>query len=369
MRTRSRERHSRKELIVAWIYLALAIAAFPPVVDAEPAPEWNARFDGKEGWIGGDCAYSVELGSKRVLWLFGDTLLGSVKDGKRAGARMVNNTIGIQTGEGKEAAIRFVSKKGKDGKAEAMFVPKDGKGWFWVHAGIRVKDRLFFFLPQVDKTTDPGVLGFKHIGQWLAVVENPDDEPEKWKVSQHPMPFADFGPTRERSWGSAILADGEYLYVYGYDAARGKRRLMVARIPATKLDDFKAWRFRTAKGWSESAADSVPLADELATEFSVSRAPDGRGYLAVYTENGLGSRIVGRYADAPEGPWSASVLLYTCPEMAKDKGVFCYAAKAHSWAANGNELLISYCVNTWEFARLFRDDTVYRPRFVRVGLK
>ncbi|OAI41742.1 hypothetical protein AYO40_02240 [Planctomycetaceae bacterium SCGC AG-212-D15] len=42
--------------------------------------------------------------------------------------------------------------------------------------------------------------------------------------------------------------------------------------------------------------------------------------------------------------------------MAKDKGVFSYAGKAHSWAVGANELLISYCVNTHEFARLFQDD-------------
>src|SRR5262249_2295869 len=68
------------------------------------------------------------------------------------------------------------------------------------------------------------------------------------------------------------------------------------------------------------------------------------------------------------GPWSAPVLLYRCPEMGKDKGVFSYAAKAHPWAAAGNELVVSYCVNTWEFARLFRDDKVYRRKFVRVEL-
>ena len=54
--------------------------------------------------------------------------------------------------------------------------------------------------------------------------------------------------------------------------------------------------------------------------------------------------------------------------MARDKGVFCYAAKAHPWAATGNELLVSYCVNAWDFGRLFRDEAVYRPKFVRVEL-
>jgi hypothetical protein len=345
--------------------------ALPTVIKAEPAADWNSKFAGKEGWIGGDEAYSVESGPRRVLWLFGDSLLGAVLDGKRPGAVMVNNTVAVQDSRTKDAAIRFVAGKGKDGKPAAIFHPPDGKGWFWPQAAIRVGDQLFVFLVQIEKTTNPGVFGFRPIGQWLAVVENPEDDPEAWKVKQRPVPFAEFSPNGERSWGSAVLADAGHLYVYGYEARGkgiGKRRLTVARVAAERLNDFEAWRFFTSKGWSERQADAAPLAGGLATEFSVSRVPGGKGYVAVCTENGLGERIVGRFADAPEGPWSDPVLLYQCPEMGKDKGVFCYAAKAHPWAVNGSELLVSYCVNTWEFARLFRDEVVYRPKFVRVEL-
>jgi hypothetical protein len=45
-----------------------------------------------------------------------------------------------------------------------------------------------------------------------------------------------------------------------------------------------------------------------------------------------------------------------------------YAAKAHPWAAIDEGMLLSYCVNAWEFAQLFRDAEVYRPKFVRVKL-
>ena len=102
-----------------------------------------------------------------------------------------------------------------------------------------------------------------------------------------------------------MLAEGEYLFVYGYDEERGKgigkKRLTVARVAAEKLDDFAAWRFHTSQGWSDKPADAAALADGLATEFSVSRLPGGKGFLMVYTENGLGDRIVGRRADTPEG--------------------------------------------------------------------
>jgi hypothetical protein len=347
--------------------------AVPAVVRAEPAPEWNARFATTAGWIGGDGAYSAVLGPDRVLWLFGDSLFGTVSDGRRDGAVLVNNALGVQAKGGKDTAIRFVVGKARDRKPAAAFAPVDGKGWLWPQAAIRVADRLFVFLPQVEKSDDPGVFGFRHVAQWLAVVENPDDEPEKWRVRQRRMPFADFGPDRERSWGSAVLEDDGFVYVYGYDEAKGNgignRRLTVARVPAAKLDDFGAWRFRTADGWSAKAADATAWADGLATELSVSRAPGGKQYVAVYTENGLGDRIVGRFADAPDGPWSAPLLLYTCPEMGADKGVFSYAAKAHPWAGAADELVVSYCVNTWQFSRLFRDDQVYRPKFVRVTMR
>jgi hypothetical protein len=348
-------------------------AAAPPTsARGVPAPEWEARFDGKEGWIGGDCVYSVELDRDRILWLFGDSLLGKVKNGRRTDATMVNNTVALQMGRGRYVRFRFISGKGKDGKSAAFVTPADGKGWFWMQSGVRIKDRLYLFMPQIEKAGEPGAFGFAHVGQWLAVVENPDDPPEKWKLKQHKLPFAVFGAKRERSWGAASLVVGEHLYVFGYDEEKGKglgrRQLLVARIHANKLADFRAWRFRTAGGWSEKADEAAGLAGGLATEFTVSSRPGGNGYVLVYTENGLGDRIVARTASTPEGPWSAPVLLYRCPEMAKDKGVFCYAAKAHPWASREDELLVSYCVNAWKFGRLFDDERVYRPRFVWVPL-
>jgi hypothetical protein len=306
-----------------------------------------------------------------VLWLFGDSLLGKVTGGGRPGAVMVGNTVGVQAGRGKEAGVRFVAGRGEGGKPAAFFAPADGKGRLWPQAAVRVGGRLFVFLAQVEATREPGAFGFRHVGQWLAAVESPDDEPTAWRAKQSKVPFAAFGPGGVRSWGSAVLAEGGWLYVYGYrerDKGLGRRELTAARVPAQKLDDFAAWRFRTAAGWSDKADEAAPLAGALATEFSVSRVPGGKGYVAVYTENGIGERVVGRFAEAPDGPWSDPVLLYRCPEAAKDRGVFCYGAKAHAWASEGDQLLVSYCTNAWEFARLSRDERVYRPKFVRVRL-
>src|SRR5580704_3494527 len=57
---------------------------------------WNAVFDRRDGWTGADCAGTVDLRDGRMLWLFGDTWIGSIRGGKRLpGATMVNNSIAI----------------------------------------------------------------------------------------------------------------------------------------------------------------------------------------------------------------------------------------------------------------------------------
>jgi hypothetical protein len=346
--------------------------ALPVVLKAEPAPTWDAKFAGDTGWIGGDGVYSAVVDERRIVWLFGDTLLGEVKHGRREGAAIVNNTVAVQIGHNPDSEIRFSSGKKKDSKPAAVFTPADGKGWFWPQAAIRISGRLYIFLPQIDKTKEGGVFGFRQIGQWLAVVDNPTEEPTSWSVKQKKLLFALFEKEHTQSWGSALVRVGDEVYVYGFvehGKKIGSRSLIVARVAADKFEDFAAWRFRTADSWSDKPSEAVALASGLATEFSVSPMPSRKGFVTVYTENGLSDRTVARFADAPEGPWSEPLLLYKCPEMAKDKGVFCYAAKAHPWAAGKDELLISYCANTWDFGRLFRDAKVYRPKFVRVSLK
>ncbi len=345
----------------------------PAVERADSMPAWNAKFAGPDGWIGGDGAYSVNLDNNRILWLFGDTLLGTVKDGKRAGAAMVNNTVAVQTGHSTDASIRFITGQGRNEKRAALFVPADGKGWYWPQEGIRVADKLYVFLALIEKATgDSEAFGFKQVGEVLGVIENPDDEPEKWRRTDYRIPHVDYAKGSERSWGSALLSDREFIYVYGFretGKAIDRKKLIVARVPIDKPADFAVWRFLTTNGWSANPADAAPLADGVASEFSVTRRPDGDGFVMVYTEHGIGDRIVARFAAKPEGPWSEALLLYTSPEMQHDKGVFSYAAKAHPWAAGKKELVISYCVNSWEFARLFQEDAVYRPKFVRVKLK
>ena len=104
----------------------------------------------------------------------------------------------------------------------------------------------------------------------------------------------------------------------------------------------------------------------MASEYSVT--PLGNRYLAVYTDEGLSPRIIGRISNHSWGPWSAPSVLYECPEMRRDKKLFCYGAKAHAALSSGQELVVSYVVNSFDFWQVAREANLYWPRFVRVSL-
>lgn len=363
-------------MILVACYLFIAPASPPPaatVVRAEPAPELDKLFRRTEGWIGADGAYSVPLSEKRTLWLFSDTWVGTIRDGKRKTETMVNNTVGVQEGHGANAKITFAIQR-SGAKYKAIFTPPDGKGWFWLNAGYYTDGKLFVFLPRLERTLPGGAFGFRGVDLWLGAIENPADDPVKWKVNYSKLPFAELAAAEKRSFGSAVLRVENHVYIYGYAEKPGKplmsRGLLVARAPAGSFDDFASWRFLGAKNeWKANVKDALGMGNDLGTELSVSYLPGLKQYALVYTERGLSERILGRFATSPEGPWSDAVVLYTCPEMKKDRKVFTYAAKAHPHLANGNELVISYAVNSFELAPVINNAELYWPRFIRVTLK
>lgn len=345
----------------------------PSVVKAEPDAKLTAAFRQTDGWVGGDGAFSVRLAEQRAVWLFSDSWVGHVRDGKRKGVAMVNNAVGVQDGTGPGAKFTFFVQKDAAGKPVAFFTPPDGQGWFWLFAGHGADGKLHVFLPRFEKADGPPGFAFKAVDLWLGTVANPDAEPTKWKIDYAKVPFASFDGKRKFAFGSAVLTVGDDAYVYGYEEVPGKplpsRKLLTARVAKDRLADFDQWRFYANGEWKSDVRDATAQTGGLGAEFSVSYVPGLKKYALVTTENGLSARIVGRFAPSPEGPWTEPVLLYTCPEMKKDRKLFTYAGKAHPHLAGNNELVISYAVNSGDLAQVINDAELYWPNFVRVQSK
>ena len=135
---------------------------------------------------------------------------------------------------------------------------------------------------------------------------------------------------------------------------------------AASVGNFAAWRYFRDESWVEDFRSPSPLAGSFASEYSVT--PFGKRYIAVYTELGLSPRIMGRMADHPWGPWSEPAVLFECPDMGRDKKLFCYAAKAHPALSSGHDLVVSNVVNSFDFGQVTRDAKLYWPKLVRVTL-
>lgn len=351
---------------LAAVLLVLTAPAFAGGFTVAPAPELDALFQNTEGWIGADGDYSVPLGDGRTLWLFSDSFVGRVENCARAGAALVNNSAAIQKG----GKVAFYYGTKADGGPDAFVRPRDGRGYYWLFAGVRAAHDLFFFLMRVENTGGGGAFGFRGFGANLARVKNPDETPDRWRIEQLEFPFCDYGQGHNISFGRAIHKEGRCIYMYGLDSrklpASQAPGMVVARVDEDKFVRFDAWQFYNGHGWSEDFRASARVCPGIPSEFSVTWQPLLKKYVAVYTEGGIFGVICMRTAPSPTGPWSEPVRLFECPDRLWHKDAFSYAAKAHPSLAADDELVISYATNSGNFGDLIADARLYWPRFIRV---
>jgi hypothetical protein len=367
------ERYRRLRAGIQWAVLLLALwlaaCAQQPLITVSELPAYNGLFDREEGWTGADGAYSVALPENKTLWLFGDTWIGKIRDGRHVDAVLINNSLAIQQGKDPASAILlFYYKQAVDGHPQPFIRPSDGKSWFWMYDGVLARDGLYLFLIELERA---GPSGFRLIGTWLGQVANPSDSPVEWHIRLKRIPWARFTPSGDLFFGSAILEDGGYYYIYGIDEAVRNgwhhKYMIVARVPKDRLWDLDQWRFHADGEWKSDMGSLTRLCGEMANEYSVSFLEGLGQYVAVYTEEGISDHIVARKAPTPHGPWSSPVRLYTCPEAAWGPSIICYAAKGHpSLSSTPDALIVTYVANSTDFWQMASDARLYFPRFLQV---
>lgn len=364
--------------------LTLALAARGDDLPGVPDSGWDVAFTRSEGWTGADGAYSVALRDGRTLWLFSDTWIGPVRDGRHAaGSTLINNTVAVHAtprdGAAPEpGAVAFVW--GREGERPAAWIVPDqaavpGGGWYWLLDGHALPDgRLVVFLAHIGRREGAeGVFAFKGLGAALAIVDDPGGDPATWTPVQHAVPFAapaDDPARAETVWGNAVLLEGEALYVFGVRETGGiDKHLLLARAPARAPERFPEWRFWDGAAFVEEPARAAPVATGLANELSVERVQvGGRSLLVMVHSQVLTPRVATRTAARPEGPWSAPRPVFEAAGLRAARKDFAYAGKGHAHLSAPGELLVTYVVNAEDFEGMVADAAIYRPRFVRVPL-
>ena len=358
-------------LILLTLRFSLPTYAQPPRVKTEVLSQYDTLFARYSGWTGADGDYSVALSNNLTLWLYSDTWVGRVRANRHVDSTMINNSVALQYGKDPlTARVKFFYGRSKNGKPTALIIPADGRGWFWLYHGLLTKKGLYLFLIQTNKTADDG---FQHIGAWLGYVANPHDPPSAWRITQRKIPFGRFSAQGDTLFGSALMKDGNFIYIYGTDEdienGYHRKHMVVARVPEEHFADFDQWRFYTNSQWQSDYRKASRICESVANEYSVSYQPALRRYVLVYTENGLSKNIVLRVAPTPFGVWSDPTIVYQCPETSWHEKIVCYAAKAHPrLSTKPDELIVTYIASSSDFFHMAGDARLYRPRFLKLKI-
>lgn len=370
----------RYGLLVAFLlFLSLANCVSTELISDRPQftierlPRYEALFQGSSGWTGGDGAFSTVLdtGRDRVLWLFGDTFVGDVVDGRHVNYVLPRNTGAIQTGLSPESAsLVFYYGHTPQGTPGALLPPpEDGPLWFWPAQPVRTKVGLFLFLIETEDIPPPCPLGFcfKTKSSWLCQINNPYDPPDHWNFfHRRKIPWSN----GKRLFGSSILIKGEDCYIFGWvleNTGVVDKQMILAKVRTDYLADFSQWRFYSDGAWVADADRASRLVENVANEFSVSFQKALNQYLLLYTAEPFTNKIVFRLAPEPFGPWGEPVTIYGCPEADKDPRIYCYAAKGHpELSFSPEDLVVTYLTNSQCLKLIESDASQYRPRFLRL---
>jgi hypothetical protein len=331
---------------------------------ATPWLEADDLFQKDPNWVGGDDAYSVDLGNKRTLWLFADSLIDPSARHTRQGAKMIHNSLGIQTGyDPSNASISFYWGNDAE-KQPSSYFPNHGDDFFWPGHGIRLGSTLTIFLMRVRKVNEG--LGFNVCG-WNAVkIDNPDDSPGSWRYVWLDSPANDMGIIV----GSAsVLRQGNFLYAFSARETVSSHPLYLARWP---VDDVRrgelekvTWWSGSVNEWAASPKQATPVFDNGQTELTVHFDDLSHKYVCVQTVGFGPASLALRVAEKMSGPWSLPETFYRPPEC-DQSNILIYAGKAHP-QLKGADLVLTYATNSLKLQDLFLDNDIYFPRFLRVG--
>lgn len=329
-------------------------------------PEADQLFRRDSTWVGADDAYSISLGDNRALWLFADTFIDTTHQQNRRAAKLIRNSVAIQTVDNPVSAqIAFFWNK-NDSNQPASFFSEQNNEWFWPGHGIRLQNRLIIFLMRVRGATTG--LGFE-VYAWDAVlILNPDDSPANWKLQWLNSPTNAY----QVIVGSAsVLQMGQHVYAFGSRESGSNHPVFLTRWPANELANGELsgieW-WDAARGTWVRQADlkniPPPVFENGQTEFTVHFDPRLNRYFCIQTLEFGAANIYYRLANKITGPWSEPIKLYE-PLEKSHPHILIYAAKAHP-QLSGADLLITYATNSTEFSELLNNASIYYPRFIRV---
>ena len=262
----------------------------PPTSDV--AQRCWPEFPYRDGWLGGDAAYSVPLSDTETVWLFGDSFVAASEQSDRVGSAFIHNSVGVsRCGRNGDWQIEYSWGRDADGEPQAFLERERADSWWWLFDGFVHAGRLYLGLLEVEKTPPQGPLQmpFALTGVQLGRIENPAAPPQEWRVDVVALTSQ---PAQPRLLPASTLVEADdHLYLFSFiDRSDGSHPRGLARLPLRALDGetrdvSRAVEYLSRDGsWKAGldAADVRILMDDNATEMSVRFHPGLGLWIAIY---------------------------------------------------------------------------------------
>jgi hypothetical protein len=347
----------------------------------QSAHEFDCLFaPRRSGYLGADAALSIPLSDSRILWVFGDTLIGRQEDGKRIVDAMPRNTIALQS-KGlpcpENVELILTNKQGKPSDFFPLPTEEQNR-WFWPGTGICIDGELFVFGYGVIYAKGPcEALSFKILDSWLMRVRDTSGHPCDWKIESNLL----HRPLERVCFCSASVFEPPYLYLLGILFSSGRqvykdKSAVLARLHVDDLrknntiSKFEYWsNSGKSQRWSLDANHPAILYRPGVTECSIFYDAPRERYLAT-TYGPRNSQFYLTTAASLKGPWSAPALIFHEQNSRPVDSHLFYAMRMHPHLrSHEDEMILTYIVNARSVSDVVKNCDVYYPRFLRLNLK
>jgi len=306
-------------------------------------------------WSGGDGTESVALPDGRELWLFADSVLGMVTNGRRIYSQtpFVHNVLltevrGVLTSS-------LYTPGGNQPSAYVSLRSQDPVGiGFWPGASV-VSDGTLQVLGLEVRVESGG--SWSILGNALVTLALPSLG----------LLGVEALPASATDWSGGLLSDGGYTYLYG---SAGKDTY-AARVLGSNLSAL--WSYYDGDGWSSDPTTAVPIETMGTTShFSVSKVGDG--FVFITKSSWMTPEITAAFGCSPVGPFGSPRPIYATPEASlypSPYRVVTYGALAHpELSRSPDTLVVSYDVDALGvIEQSWSDAAICRPRFIDVTLR
>jgi hypothetical protein len=346
------------------------------------------QFENNPNRVAGmDGAYSIPVG-KKILWFFGDTLIGERIEGESlwypggekighenmAGTgkieEMLTNTallVPLDTGMKPLQNFNFLTRDTSRLKQLIPYLAEEDPDQYriWCLHGIQLDEKIYLYYQKVEMLSEGDVLpvNFRVVGSGLAVGYSTDWIFNRIMFNDQTLFWNEHQPQFAASVLYNIDNDG-FVYCYGVlKNPEGIQQCYIARVKPEKIGNRNSYEYLVAENnfWDRDIKNAQVIFEGMPNELSVSINKYLNCYLAVHSLD-LTGKIVARTAPNPWGPWSDYTELYQVNvkrTIDLPYPVLIYAGKEHPELSedNGRILYITYI----EFEEYF-------PHLIKVEL-